>query len=221
MLRPACFGKGRESKSLPNRGQKKEKQSHPVKQKWLDAIKASPLDLEFIKTRFLVQNVFGFVEDGMRFLGRIADGGEAQPSRAAKSAEHMENNPCLPDLPEVEAAPNDEIEDIIRRESSIARRFEMIAGDEKFSAPVRRDEGGAFRIVNASGQKLQSQERMSGSTFPQIDLDGVGFPSGGIVRPGDDEIDRETTDYAGVSQKASNFGSVMGDRARISRVGWK
>src|SRR5947207_117195 len=106
-------------------------------------------DLKFVKARFLVQNALRFVEDGVRFLGRIADGGEAQTSRAAKSAEHMENNPCLPDLSEVEAASNGEIEDIIRGESSIARRFDVIAGDKKFFATVRGDEGGAFRIVNA------------------------------------------------------------------------
>ena len=91
----------------------------------------------------------------MRFLRRIANGGEAQPSGAAKSAEHMENNPRLSDLPKVEAAPHDEIEDVIRGESSIARRFDMIAGHEKFLAPVRRDKGAAFRIVNAAGKKLQ------------------------------------------------------------------
>ncbi len=37
---------------------------------------ARELDLEFIKTRLFVQNAFRFVEDGMRFFGRIADGGE-------------------------------------------------------------------------------------------------------------------------------------------------
>ena len=37
---------------------------------------ALELDLEFIKTRLFVQNAFRFVEDGMRFFGRIADGGE-------------------------------------------------------------------------------------------------------------------------------------------------
>ena len=91
----------------------------------------------------------------MRFLRRIANGGEAQPSGAAKSAEHMENNPRLTDLSEVQAAPNDEIEDIIRGESFIARRFEMIARHEKFLAPVRRDKGTVFGIVNTAGEKLQ------------------------------------------------------------------
>ena len=35
------------------------------------------------------------------------------------------------------------------------------------------------------------------------------------------EIERETTDHTGVSQKISNLGGVMGNRARISWIGWK
>ncbi len=131
----------------------------------------------------------------------------------------MENDPRLPDLSKVKATPHDEIEDIIRRESSIARRFEMIAGHEKFLAPVRRDEASAFRIVSAAAKKLQSQERMRCSALPQIDLDRIGFPLVRVVRARDDKINRETPDDAGVSQELSDFCGVARDRARVSRVG--
>jgi hypothetical protein len=53
----------------------------------------------------------------------------------------------LPNLCKVQAAPNDQIEKIIRCESSAARRVEMIAGDKKFLLSIRGDEGSAFRIV--------------------------------------------------------------------------
>src|SRR6516165_2818949 len=97
----------------------------------------------------------------------------------------------------------------------------MVAGHEKFFAPVRRDEGSAFRIVDATSQKLQGEERVGGSAFPKIDLDCISLPWGGIVRAGNDEIQREAADHTSVSQELSDFCSVARDRARISWVGWK
>src|SRR2546430_7677508 len=93
--------------------------------------------LELIKTRFFVQNAFGFVENGTGFLGRIADRRQAQASDAAKRAEHVKNDARLSDLSEMQTAPNDKIENVVGRESSIARRFEMIARHQKLPATIR------------------------------------------------------------------------------------
>jgi hypothetical protein len=38
-------------------------------------IVAANLDLQLVEARFFVENVFSFVEDRSRFLGRVADGG--------------------------------------------------------------------------------------------------------------------------------------------------
>src|SRR5215831_14515906 len=118
---------------------------------------------------------------------------------AAECAEHVEDNSCLSNLSEVQAAPNNQIEEIIRGESFIFRRLHVIAGNEKFFVAVWSDKCGAFRIINAAGKKLQGQERMGSSAFPEIDLDGIGFPRPAVVRASDDKVDRETADDAGVS----------------------
>ena len=59
------------------------------------------LDLELIETRFFFQNTFRFLENGLGFFGRIANCNQAQASRAANGAEHVENDAGLPDLAEV------------------------------------------------------------------------------------------------------------------------
>ena len=57
----------------------------------------------------------------------------------------MKNDAGLADLAEMQTPPNDQVEKIVRRESAIARRFDMIARDEKFLASVRRSENRTFR----------------------------------------------------------------------------
>ena len=86
---------------------------------------------------------------------------------------------------------------------------------------VRRDEGRVFRIVVAAGKKLQGQERMCSSAFPEVDLDGVSFPGRGVVRTSDDKVDRKTADDAGISQELSDFRGVVSNGDGVSRVSWK
>src|SRR5215813_8859996 len=97
----------------------------------------------------------------------------------------------------------------------------MITGNQKFLVSVRCDKGRAFRIVSATGKKLQSQKRMCSSAFPEIDLDGVGFPWRGVVRAGDDKVYCETADDASISQKVSDFRGVLSDGNGVGRIGGK
>src|SRR4026207_1474023 len=97
----------------------------------------------------------------------------------------------------------------------------MIAGHQKFFVPVWRDECRAFRIVSAAGKKFQRQKGMCSSAFPEVDLDGVGFPDGGVVRTSDDKIDREAADDASISQKLSDFGGVVSNSDGVSRISGK
>src|SRR4029077_3790131 len=71
-------------------------------------------NLQFVETPFFIQNPFRFVEDGLRLLGRVTHCCHAQSSGACERAEHMENDSRLADLSEVQAAPNGEIEKIVR-----------------------------------------------------------------------------------------------------------
>jgi hypothetical protein len=64
-------------------------------------------DLELIEARFFFEDAFRFLEDGLCFFGGIANGRQAQASRAANGAEHVEDDTRLTDLAEVQTAPND------------------------------------------------------------------------------------------------------------------
>src|SRR5438034_10316876 len=110
-------------------------------------------NLELVETRFFTQRGLRFAEDGLRLLRRIAYRSQGQSPGAAKSAEHMENDACLPDLSKVQAAPNGEIKKIVGSEPAIARRLEMIASHHKFLVPIRRDTGSAIWIVCAAADK--------------------------------------------------------------------
>ena len=77
-------------------------------------------NLQFVETPFFIQNPFRFVEDGLRLLGRVTNCCHAKSSGASERAEHMENDSRLADLSEVQAAPNGEIEKIVRSVSAIA-----------------------------------------------------------------------------------------------------
>ena len=90
----------------------------------------------------------------------------------------MKDHAGLPDLAEMQTSPNDQIEKIVRRESAIVRRFDVIAGDEMFLLSVRREERRLFGVIGSTGQELQSEKRMGGAAFAQVDLDRVSFPCG-------------------------------------------
>src|SRR5689334_1772142 len=94
----------------------------------------------------------------------------------------------------------------------------MIAGYQKFFVSVWRDECRAFGFVSAAGKKLQCQERMCSSAFPEVDLDGVGLPGRAVVRTSDDKIDRKTADNAGISQKLSDFCGVVSNSDGVGRI---
>ena len=63
----------------------------------------------------------------------------------------------LPGLVEVQVMPHDNVEQVVRSESPIARRLDVIAGYEKFLLAIRSRENASFRIVSSIGKKLQSQ----------------------------------------------------------------
>ena len=103
--------------------------------------------LELIETRLFVEDRLCFFEDRARFFRRIADRREAEASRTSECAEHVKDDAGLADLAEVQPPAHDDVEEIVRREAAIARRFDMIARDEKFLASVGRSEGCTFRVV--------------------------------------------------------------------------
>src|SRR2546428_3742135 len=107
---------------------------------------------------------------------RVANRSQPHSSKLTESAHHVKHNPGLPRLTEVQAVPHNNVEKIVRRQSSIKRRLNVITGNKELLPSVRRGEDRRFRIVCAVREKLERQKRMSGSAFSQVDLDGVGVP---------------------------------------------
>src|SRR5882724_6042921 len=93
----------------------------------------------------------------------------------------------------MQVVPHHDVEKIVRSKSSIARRFDVIAGHKEFLLPVRSRENASFRIVGTISEKLQSQKRMSRAAFSQVNLDGVRLPCS-ILRAHNHKIQGETTD---------------------------
>src|ERR1041384_6929672 len=71
---------------------------------------------------------------------------------------------------------DDDVEQIVRSKSAIARRFDMIAGYKEFLLAVRSGEDASFGIVGAVSEKLQSQKWVGGAAFSQVNLDRVWLP---------------------------------------------
>src|SRR5438874_10670995 len=104
----------------------------------------------------------------------------------------MEHDACLSRLTEVQAVPHNDIEKIVRRQSTITWRFNVIARNKKLLLSVGSSKDCRLRIVSTVGKKLQSQKRMSRPAFSQIDLDGVWLALS--VRAHHDQIQSEASD---------------------------
>ena len=126
---------------------------------------------------------------------------------------------CLTRLIEVQIVPNNDVKEIVRSQTAIKRRLHVIAGDKKLLLSVgsRKDRG--FRIVSAVGKKLQSQKRMSGSAFSQINLDGVRIPFS--VLPHHDKVQSEPSDDSFFGKTLAHLCRFPGYQRSIAAVGRK
>src|SRR5215470_10673763 len=120
-------------------------------------------------------------------------------------------------LPEVQVVPLNYIERIIWCQGSITRRSNMITSNKELLPPIRRCEDGRLRVVSAVGEKLQSEKRMSGAAFSQIDLDGVGIPFP-VLRPHHDKIQSEASDDSFFSETIAHLCCFPSDQGCIGGV---
>ena len=96
---------------------------------------------------------------------RITNGGHPCPSQLAQGAHHVKHHACLAELAKMQVVPHDNIEQVVRSKSPIARRLNVIAGYKELLLTIRSREDPSLRIVSSIGKKLQSQKRMSGAAF--------------------------------------------------------
>src|SRR5215467_9438262 len=94
----------------------------------------------------------------------------------------------------------------------------MIAGDKKFLLTVGSRENAGLGIIHAVGEKLQSQKRMSGAAFSQINLDGVRLPCS-ILHAHDHKIQSEATNNTFLGQAPAYLCSFLSNQTGISCVG--
>ena len=81
---------------------------------------------------------------------RVANRGQPHSTKLTQSAHHVKDHAGLSCLTEVQAVPHNNIETIVRRQSTIEGRLNVIAGNKKLCFPL-----GAVKIA-ASGSYLPS-----------------------------------------------------------------
>jgi hypothetical protein len=97
-------------------------------------------------------------------LVRFADRREPHPPVFRQRAHHVEHDPGLPGLVEVESVSHGDIEQVVGGQASVRRGFQVVGGDEALGAPAGGGEDTALRVVCAVGEELQRQERMGRSS---------------------------------------------------------
>src|SRR5204862_5798319 len=112
---------------------------------------------------------------------------------------------------------DDDVEKVVRSKSSISPRFDVIAGYEKLLLAIRSREDASLRIIVTIGEKLQSQKRMSGAAFSQVNLDCVRLPFS-ILRAHHHKIQGKATDNTFVGQMFAYLCSFLGNQAGIGCV---
>src|SRR6476469_3942026 len=105
------------------------------------------------------------IVQGFRVCMRITNGGHPCPSQLAQGAHHVKHHACLAELAKMQVVPHDNIEQVVRSKSPIARRLNVIAGHKELLLTIRSREDPSLGIVSSIGKKLQSQKRMSGAAF--------------------------------------------------------
>ena len=115
--------------------------------------------------RLLIKDSDRTIVQGFRVCVRISNGSHPCPSQLAQGAHHVKHYACLAELAKMQVVPHDNIEQVVRSKSPIARRLDVIAGYEKFPLTIRSGENASLRIVSSISKKLQSQKRMSGAAF--------------------------------------------------------
>jgi len=106
--------------------------------------------------RLLIKDSDRTIVGRLRVLMRVADRSQACPSQLAQGTHHVKNNACLSGLIKMQIVPHDNVEQVVRGKSTIARRLDMIAGHEEFLLTIRSRKDARLRIVSSIGKKLQS-----------------------------------------------------------------
>src|SRR6266513_2658000 len=118
----------------------------------------------------------------------------------------------------MQVVPDYNVEQIVRSKSSIARLFVVSAGYEKFLLAIGSREDASLRIIGTVGEKLQSQKRVSGAAFSQVNLNRVRLPFP-ILRAHHHKIQSKTTDNALFCQTSPHLCSFVCNQGSVGCVG--
>jgi hypothetical protein len=153
------------------------------------------------------------VEQAPRLLAAIADSREADQPVPAERRHHVEDDPSLRRVVEVESIANGEVEDVVRLQHSVRIGLEPIGGHEELRLPGRRHEERTLGVVGAVREELQRQVRVSRAALAQVQLDRVPLPS--TLRLGSEKVDREPADDAAPGERFADLPRLLRDLARI------
>ena len=147
-------------------------------------------------------------------LGRgVPDRGQADPAVLGEAADHVEHDPDLPRLVEVQPVSGHDVEQVGQRQPAQQPGLEMVGGDQVLLVPAGCQEQRGRRVVAAVGEELQGEERVGGPALAQVELDGVRRPRA-VGAADHDEVDREPAERALVGQPPPDRLGVLGDGAR-------
>src|SRR5882724_80835 len=176
------------------------------------------LSLRRATSRLLIKDSDRTVIRSLCVLVRIANSSQPCSPQLAQGAHHVKHHACLAGLIEMQVMPNDNVKQVVRSKSPIARRLDVVAGYEEFLLTIRSCEDAYLGIIGAVSEKLQGQKRMSGAAFSQVNLNRVRLPFS-VLRAHHYKIQGEATDNTFFGQTFAYLGSFACNEAGIGCVG--
>src|SRR6266550_6606226 len=173
-----------------------------------------------LDARFLIQHGDRALVSRLRICVRITNSSHTCSSQLTQGTHHVKHHACLASLIEMQVVPHDNVEQVVRSKSPIAGRLDVIAGYEKFLLTIRSREDASLRIVSSIGKKLQSQKRMSGTAFSQVNLNRVRLPFS-IFRAHHHKIQSKAADNTFFGETFAYLGSFPGDQQSVIGLGRK
>src|SRR5690606_19326523 len=112
----------------------------------------------------------GPVVELARLLVGVADGRQAERPELGEAAPPPEDDARLRRVVEVEAVPDDEVEDLVRRDRPVRRRGDLAGGNRALRLPPPGLEAPLGDVVAAVREERECQERDARLVLPELHL---------------------------------------------------
>jgi hypothetical protein len=131
-------------------------------------------------------------------------------------ADHVEDDPDLAGLVEVQTVTSHDVEQVARHETTELLGLEVVGSHEMLLVAARRQEERCPRVVATVREELQGEERVGRPALAQVELDRVRRPFT-RSRPHHHEVDREPAQRSLACEPFPDHLGVLGDRPGVLR----